>query len=103
MPHQLFAGVLHAKNIYTELKINFYKSHSNVTWEEFLTTKFELRIDTRSITDNFLRGSGREMKKVAFYFNFKKQLKAIIVIFHAMRSFFKTQWSIWQSGTPLGF
>ena len=40
MPHQLFAAGLQGKDIYSELKKYFYKEHSNVTWEEFLTTKF---------------------------------------------------------------
>ena len=39
-PHQLFAGGLLARDIYPELKKYFYREHSNVTWEEFLTTKF---------------------------------------------------------------
>ena len=37
----------------------FYREHSNVTWEVFLTTKFGLWIDTCSSTDNTLHGSGR--------------------------------------------
>ena len=34
----LFKGGLRARDIYPELKKYFYKEHSNVTWEEFLTT-----------------------------------------------------------------
>ena len=34
-----------------------------MTWEEFLTTKFALWIDTRSSTNNTLHGSGREEDK----------------------------------------
>ena len=34
-----------------------------MTWEEFLTTKFELWIDTRSSTDNTLHGSGMAVDK----------------------------------------
>ena len=66
MPHQLFAAGLQAKDIYPELKKYFYKEHSNVTWEEFLTTKFGLWICTHSNTNNTLLGSGRVMKKLAF-------------------------------------
>ena len=58
MPHQLFTAVLQARKIYSELKKYFYKEHSNVTWEEFLTIKFGLWIDTRSSTD-----SSRAVKK----------------------------------------
>ena len=46
MPHQLFAAGIQARDIYRELKNYFYeKKHSNVTWKEFLTTKFGLWID----------------------------------------------------------
>ena len=63
MPQQLFAAGLWARDIYSELKKYFYREHSNVTWEEFLTTKFGLWIDTRSSTDNALHGSGRVVEK----------------------------------------
>ena len=46
MPHQLFAVGLQARDIYRELKKYFYKEYSNVTWEDFLKTKFGLWIDT---------------------------------------------------------
>ena len=35
MPYQLFAAGLQARDIYPELKIFFYKEHSNVTWSFF--------------------------------------------------------------------
>ena len=63
MPHQLFAAGLEARDIYPELKKYFYKEHSNVTCEDFLTTKFALWIDTRSSIDNTLHGSGRTVEK----------------------------------------
>ena len=47
MPHKLFAAGLQARDIYAEIKKCFYKEHSNVSWEEFLTTKFWLWKDTR--------------------------------------------------------
>ena len=47
MPHQLFAVGLKVMDIYPELKKYFYKENSNVTWDDFLTTKFGLWIDTR--------------------------------------------------------
>ena len=40
MAHKIFAAGLQVRDIYPELKI--YSEHSNVTWEEFLTTKFGL-------------------------------------------------------------
>ena len=63
MPHQLFAAGLQAREIYPELKKYFYKENSDVTWEDFLTTKFALWIDTRSSIDNTLHGSGRAVEK----------------------------------------
>ena len=62
-PHQLFMAGLQVRDIYPELKIFSCKEHSNVTWEEFLTTKFALWIDTRSSIDNTLHGSSREVHK----------------------------------------
>ena len=52
MPHQLFAAGLQARDIYPEIKKFFYKENSNVTWEEFLTTKFGLWTDTCSSNDS---------------------------------------------------
>ena len=63
MPHQLYAGVLKARDIYPELKKYFYKENSDVNNEEFLSTKFGLWIDTRSSIDNTLHGSGRVVDK----------------------------------------
>ena len=62
MPHQLFAGGIQAGDIYPELKKYFYKENSDVTWEEFLVTKFGLWIDTRSDTNNALHDSGRAIQ-----------------------------------------
>ena len=39
MSHQLFAAGLQAREIYPELSKYFYKENSDVTWEDFLTTK----------------------------------------------------------------
>ena len=57
MSHQLFPSRLQDRHIYPELKKCFYKEHSNVTWEELLTTKFWLWIDTRSSTSRQRQGS----------------------------------------------
>ena len=35
----------------------------DVTWDEFLTTKFALWVDTCSSTDNTLHGRGRTVEK----------------------------------------
>ena len=63
MLYQLFAAGLQAREIYPELKKYFYKQHSDVTWEDFLTTKFTLWIDTSPSIDNTLHGSGRAVEK----------------------------------------
>ena len=76
MPHQLFAAGLQATDIYPELKKYFYKENSNVTWEEFLTTKFELWIDIRSSTDSTLHGSGRIVEKRGIVLQIEKAPEA---------------------------
>ena len=63
MPHELFASGLKASGIYPELSKYFYKENSNVTWEEFLPTKFGLWIDICSSTNNALHGSGMTVEK----------------------------------------
>ena len=63
LPHQLFAAGLQAREIYPGLSKYFYKENSNVTWEDFLTTKFALWIHTRSSIDNTLHDSGRVVEK----------------------------------------
>ena len=72
MSHQLLAAALQARDIYPELKKYFYREHSNVTWEEFLTTKFGLWIDTHSSTNNTLHGSGRAVEKSGILLQIEK-------------------------------
>ena len=59
-------------DIYPDLKKYFYREHFNVTWENFLRTKFGLWIDTRSSTDNTLHGSGRELEKSGILLQIEK-------------------------------
>ena len=63
MPHPLYAGGFRTRNIYPELKNIFYKENTDVTCEEFLSTKFGLWRDTRSGIDNTLHGNGRAVVK----------------------------------------
>ena len=96
IPHQLYKGGLQARGIYPELKKYFYKENSDVTWEESLTTKFALRIDTHLSTDNTFHGSGMIVNKgiklqiekaseasdgdlVSYVFSFEDALAHIIV------------------------
>ena len=58
-PHQIYKGGLLSKDIYTELKRYFHHPYSDVSFEQFLTSKFGLWIDTRSSQENTLHGSGR--------------------------------------------
>ena len=76
MPHQLFAAGLQDRDIYPEIKKYFYREHSNVTWEEFLTTKLGLWVDTRSSTNNTLYGSGRTVGKSGILLQIKKAPEA---------------------------
>ena len=69
---QLYRAGLQARDIYPELKQYFYKENSDVTWEEFLTTKYALWIDTRSITNNILHGSGRAVEKSGILLQIEK-------------------------------
>ena len=43
-----------------------------MTWEEFLTRKFGLWIDTRSSTNNTLHGSGRAVEKSGILLQIEK-------------------------------
>ena len=43
-----------------------------MTWEEFLTKKFVLWIDTRSSTNNTLHGSGRALEKSGILLQIEK-------------------------------
>ena len=66
MPHQLFAAGLQARDIYLEIGKYFYKEHSNITWEDFLTTKFGLWVDTRSNTNNTLPAVAGQWKNLVY-------------------------------------
>ena len=72
IPHQLFRAGLQAREIYLELSKYFYKENFDVTWEDFLTTKFALWIDTRSSIDNTLHGSGRAVEKSGILLQIKE-------------------------------
>ena len=72
MPHQLFVAGLRARDIYPELKKYFHKENSNIKWEEFLTTKFGLWINTRSSIDNTLHSSGRTIEKSGILLQIEK-------------------------------
>ena len=63
MPQQLLAAGLQAREKYPELKKYFYNENSDVTWKDFLKTRFGLWIDTRSSIDNTLHSSGRAVGK----------------------------------------
>ena len=66
MPHQ---------DIYPEIKKYFYKENLDVMWDEFLTTKFGLWVDTCLSTDNTLHGSGRTVEKSGILLQIEKVLE----------------------------
>ena len=43
-----------------------------MTWEEYLTTKFGLWLDTRSSTNNTLHGSSRTVEKIGILLQIEK-------------------------------
>ena len=69
------AAGLQAREIYPELKKYYYKENSDVTQENFLTTKFALWIDTRSSIDNTLQGSGGAVEKSGILLKIEKPLE----------------------------
>ena len=76
IPHLLFAARLQAREIYQDLKKYFCKENSDVTWEDVLTTKSALWIDTRSSIDNTLHGSGRGVEKSGILLQIEKAPEA---------------------------
>ena len=72
MPNKLFATGLQAREIYPELKNYFCKENSDVTWKDFLTTKFALWIDTCLSIDYTLHGSGRAVEKSGILLQIEK-------------------------------
>ena len=61
MLHELFPASLRARD--PEIIKYFCKEHSNVTWEEIVTTKFWLWIDTRLSTYNIFHRRGMAAEK----------------------------------------
>ena len=47
VPHQLFEGSILPHDMYLEISKKFLREKSNVSFEEYLTTKYKLWIDTR--------------------------------------------------------
>ena len=75
-----------------------------MTWEEFLTTKFELWTDTRSSTDNTLHGSGKTVEKSGILL----RCSGSFVIYWSQRDFnhWKVKhfrpWSKWKAMAEQG-
>ena len=59
----MYPGAILSRDIFLEAQKYFYKPDSDVTWGEFLTTKFGLWIDLRSTPDEALHGSGRPVDR----------------------------------------
>ena len=60
-PNKIFKESILPRNMYPEEGIckRFYQNDSDVSLEEYFTTKYGLWIDTRLFTDDKLHGSGR--------------------------------------------
>ena len=76
MPQQLFAAGFQDTDIYPELKKTFYREQSNVTWEEFLKTKFGFWIDTCFSTNNTFHSRVRAMEKGSILLQIEKAPEA---------------------------
>ena len=58
-PHQLFKGAILPRNMFPKICKKFYRENSDVAFSKYLTTKYALWIDLRSLRDSKLHGSGR--------------------------------------------
>ena len=76
IPHQLYPGRVLSRDIFPEAKKYFYKPDSDVTWGEFLTTKFGLWIDVISSNDNRLHGSGRTVERSGILLQIERAAEA---------------------------
>ena len=83
MPDQLFAAGLQARDIYPELKKYFYREHSNVKWEEFLTKKMGYGLTRFLVLTTLFTAVVGQWKKVVYCFKLEKQLKPVVAILHA--------------------
>ena len=76
IPHQLFAAGLQAREIYPELSKYFYKENTDVTWEDFLTTKFAYGlIHVRTLIKHFM-AAAEQCKKSGRLLQIKKAPEA---------------------------
>ena len=62
---QLYSHGLQSKDMYTSTMNYFGGEGSDVSLGEFFTSKYSLFIDFRSTVDNFLHGTGRQLKNAA--------------------------------------
>ena len=82
-PHQLFEAGLQARDIYPELKKFFYKKHSNLTWEEFLTQNLLCGlIRSQVLTTHFMVVLEKCIK--VYCFRWKKHPRLVVGILHVM-------------------
>ena len=93
MSQQLFAVGLQAREVYPGLKKYCYKENSNVTWEEFLTTKFDFGLTRGRVLTIFFTAAAGQWKKVVYCVRSKKHLK-LVVILQATWLALKMQWPI---------
>ena len=84
IPHQLYPGGVLSRDIFPEAKKYFYKPDSDVTWGEFLTTKFGLWIDVRSSNDIDSMDLGEQLKEVVYYCKLNVLLMQVMETWYVM-------------------
>ena len=67
IPHQLYPGGVLSRDIFPKAKKYFYKPDSDVTWSEFLTTKFGIWIDVDPVMIINSMDLGEQLKEVVYY------------------------------------
>ena len=72
---RFFAADIKARKICADLKKHSYKEYSNVTWEEFLMTKFGLWTYAQSNTDNTFHSHGKTAEKSASLLQVEKAIE----------------------------
>ena len=88
---------------YKPVTFTLCKKAKNAAWEDFLTKKFGLWVDTRPSTDNSHHSRIGQQQIVGFYFRLKKQLKVVMVIPHVMLPVLKVQQLVLQLTTLVEF
>ena len=77
-PHHMYPSGILPKDLYPEIHKYFGTPDFDVSWEEFLTTKFGCWVDFRSSRDNVLHGSGRAIEREACFSRFVRFQRLVV-------------------------